>query len=737
MMKKLAGILAGLCLSVLAFGQLDITKRNVTVTQNFHVRSDTVLNAGEVAEMINDSVDLAAKQDTGLSLLKTDTITEVVTISQLSDSLSNWNTSLAKQITADDTTWWGYKPDGADSSIFKTVHAFDTDTVTASNTGTVPAYRYNYWNAKQSPLTNPVTGTGTSGYIPKFTETSTIDNSLLTVSGSLLTIGNADQPAGLYVKSSTTARDQRVHLYSTTTLGGGMQYWGSTHSTNDMRNKFLLFAANGIYFGKSVSSYAGDVKTFMSNTGNWYYFLNNGLFFQTTINSNTTNDKKWSASADYRAIWQNYSGGAYGDSVSIANNGDIYTPGLIRIGSTNAESIAATRGYVKDAINDSLLNVGQIVTKNTGNTVAITGTSTSTYGIFGNSTSGFGIYGLSASNQGVRGTSSTGYGVAGTSSSNIGVYAHSTSGAGIYGSSASHYGGYFETATNLKIVSFSKSGTNAGEVAYIDTNGYFSGGIKADANDTIFFGTDYIFGGGSIRTNSDLRTSQDIYADGGVYADDIQSSTGVIAHFEVGDTMIGGVIISPKNIIGDYTNGIIINSDSAVKLLGNATVWDDLSWSAQQLKSIGVATDLPDYDKTNLGLLFPDNDTTENIGIVGQMLHDWKQGSSIYPHVHVIQTSADTSRWKLKYRVYNRGATVPTVWSVISSTTKEYTWSTGSLHQVINFPAISMTSKTISCNIDMVIYRDPADAITGDVLLKYFDIHYEKDGLGSPTIGGK
>jgi hypothetical protein len=362
MMKKLAGILAGLCLSVLAFGQLDITKRNVTVTQNFHVRSDTVLNAGEVAEMINDSVDLAAKQDTGLSLLKSDTITKIPTVTQLSDSLDSWNNSLAKKITATDTTWWGQSTDTtnislridsclkvADSTDYITTHAYQTDTAGASNTGTVPAYRYNYWNAKQNALTNPVTGTGTSDYIPIFTGTNTIGQSVLSVSGSSLTVGNLDQPTRLYVKSSTTARDQGVCLYSTTTLGGGIQYWGSTHATQNMRNKFLLFAANGIYFGKSVSSYEGDVKTFMSNTGNWYYFLNKGLYFQATIGSNTTNDKKWSASADYRAIFQNYSGGDYGDSVSISNAGVINVPTGGNININNVPLINGISGYMLHA----------------------------------------------------------------------------------------------------------------------------------------------------------------------------------------------------------------------------------------------------------------------------------------------------------------------------------------------------------------------------------------------------
>lgn len=624
MMKKLAGILAGLCLSVLAFGQLDITKRNVTVTQNFHVRSDTVLNAGEVAEMINDSVDLAAKQDTGLSLLKSDTITKIPTVTQLSDSLDSWNTSLAKQITADDTTWWGQSTDTtnislridsclkvADSTDYITTHAYQTDTAGASNTGTVPAYRYNYWNAKQAALTNPVTGTGISNRLAYWNAANEITyNNNGYFDGSSIRIRSISQYHSvaypLQVVSTSAANMLNVNTAANGATSGAiitlMQHNGSsvTSGTRLGSIHFVGAYSSDITQGRTPvmlqafaestfsSSYSGYFRILtatgstlyealrVTSTQNLQLGLGKMLQFQATIGSNTTNDKKWSADANYRAIFQNYSGGDYGDSVSIANNGDIYTPGLIRIGSTNADSIAATRGYVKDAINDSLLNAGQIVTKNTGNTVAITGTSTSTYGIFGNSTSGFGIYGLSASNQGVRGTSSTGYGVAGTSSSNIGVYAHSTSGAGIYGSSASHYGGYFETATNLKIVSFSKSGTNAGEKAYIDTNGYFSGGIKADANDTIFFGSDYLTGTGSgmITVGGGAR----IYSEGSLELDD-EITTPEVVTDQISLNYTGSPQIAMT--IGDHLGQLTINEASnfsnveikadSIELTGNIT----------------------------------------------------------------------------------------------------------------------------------------------------------------------
>jgi hypothetical protein len=185
------------------------------------------------------------------------------------------------------------------------------------------------------------------------------------------------------------------------------------------------------------------------------------------------------------------------------------------------------------------------------------------------------------------------------------------------------------------------------------------------------------------------------------------------------------------NIGTPATNYTQIENDGTIELIGTATVFDDLQFGAIQLGKTGQANK-PDFDNAELGLLFPDNDTTENTGLIGQELHSYKEGSTIYPHIHVIQTGSDTAIFKMKYRIYNIGSNVP-AWTYITTNAHTSTWSSGNLHQVLKFPGITMSGKTISCLIDIVIWRSPTDAITGDVLVKTFDIHTEIDGLGSRT----
>ena len=64
-------------------------------------------------------------------------------------------------------------------------------TASGLQNGLLSSSDWTTFNNKQNALTNPVTGTGTTNYLPKFTGTSTIGNSIVQDSGSAITIGGA------------------------------------------------------------------------------------------------------------------------------------------------------------------------------------------------------------------------------------------------------------------------------------------------------------------------------------------------------------------------------------------------------------------------------------------------------------------------------------------------------------------------------------------------------------------
>ena len=64
-------------------------------------------------------------------------------------------------------------------------------TASGSQNGLLSSTDWTTFNNKQNALTNPVTGTGTTNYVPKFTGASTIGNSNIQDSGTLVTVGVA------------------------------------------------------------------------------------------------------------------------------------------------------------------------------------------------------------------------------------------------------------------------------------------------------------------------------------------------------------------------------------------------------------------------------------------------------------------------------------------------------------------------------------------------------------------
>lgn len=155
--------------------------------------------------------------------------------------------------------------------------------------------------------------------------------------------------------------------------------------------------------------------------------------------------------------------------------------------------------------------------------------------------------------------------------------------------------------------------------------------------------------------------------------------------------------------------------------------WDDLLVPATQLR-LG-ATLKPDFDFTNLGLLFPQNDATEQAYLSVQFSHKRKNGSDIVPHIHIIQTTSALPVFVLQYRWYMNGSIVPN-YTTVSATSGVFPYTSGSMMQIMPFPKINGTSiSAVSSQFDGIIWRND-NIVVGDVLFKQFDIHYQSDSFG-------
>jgi hypothetical protein len=86
-----------------------------------------------------------------------------------------------------------------------TTPAISIPAATSSVNGYLTSTDWTTFNNKQSALTNPVTGTGTTNYLPKFTGSSTIGNSLIQDDGSGVSIGGSPTSCKFKVYQSNSA----------------------------------------------------------------------------------------------------------------------------------------------------------------------------------------------------------------------------------------------------------------------------------------------------------------------------------------------------------------------------------------------------------------------------------------------------------------------------------------------------------------------------------------------------
>lgn len=209
--------------------------------------------------------------------------------------------------------------------------------------------------------------------------------------------------------------------------------------------------------------------------------------------------------------------------------------------------------------------------------------------------------------------------------------------------------------------------------------------------------------------------------------------------------MDAGELRIGDDITGNYT---AIEADGTLEFNGDATVWDDLK--GPLVKAKAPVADFPTYAQVaddgagsvgTFGYYFADG---EYLFVTHQIPHDWKEGSTIYPHIHFETTSdvdpADNFKFGYEYTWTNitadRAATTSGEDEDISTGVDSDT-----MHQIANIPTagIAGTGKTISSIIVFRIYRAAAvgDNYADDVIITDFDIHYEKDTIGSRGVVSK
>jgi hypothetical protein len=240
-----------------------------------------------------------------------------------------------------------------------------------STTGALSSTDWTTFNNKQSALTNPVTGTGTTNYLPKFTGTSTIGNSLVYDNGTSVAIGGTTMNVtGLNVQTSganltgTTAYvniNAAVSGYGLSIGGDGTRQSGVisgyqgvdfyTYNGGWLRTLTLDYKGNlglGVTPSAWGASFYKVIEGGDSNNSSAIGFRTdtNGIeLFANSFFNGTNNIYKYNGSASLyqntngEHIWYNAPSGTAGNAISFTQAMTLDASGNLMVGDTSTYNV--------------------------------------------------------------------------------------------------------------------------------------------------------------------------------------------------------------------------------------------------------------------------------------------------------------------------------------------------------------------------------------------------------------
>jgi len=196
----------------------------------------------------------------------------------------------------------------------------------------------------------------------------------------------------------------------------------------------------------------------------------------------------------------------------------------------------------------------------------------------------------------------------------------------------------------------------------------------------------------------------------------------------------------------DGTNYMAIADDGTVSLKGNATVWNDIV--VPPFSTYFGVDNYPSFVQFKNGIktfTFDDKGAglEQQVYFSIQMPHNWKEGTTIFPHVHWSPQTAKSGNvvWGFEYTWAEYDSTTPVAFptpTIVTATTGVSTNGVDT-HYITSFAPITPTTSQdkISGILMCRFFRNSsnsADTYTnGSAALLSFDIHYEIDAFGSGT----
>jgi hypothetical protein len=273
----------------------------LAVVEKWDGTTITVINTGPIEQIVNGNVkdlyQFGVSIPSGITLAASDRIaiqiqisntngktvtlyTEDSNICSVTTTFSNGLASL-NGLTAP-TQYFAVGTSGTDFGISSSsaTHTFNLPTASATNRGALSSSDWTTFNNKQNALTNPITGTGTANYLPKFTGSTALGNSLVYDDGTNIGIGTASPSYKLDV-NGTARIVNTLTIFNSSLSGynsGGTANDSLKVSSSNLGASFATQNTNASgYSGIEYIDNSGSVKVFTgfnNNNGQEFRFNN-------------------------------------------------------------------------------------------------------------------------------------------------------------------------------------------------------------------------------------------------------------------------------------------------------------------------------------------------------------------------------------------------------------------------------------------------------------------------------
>jgi len=241
-------------------------------------------------------------------------------------------------------------------------------------------------NAKQNTLTNPVTGSGTTNYLPKFTGASTIGDSIVEQTASGINVAFANSGASNVFEfqntSNTSSSNARLKIATGGTSAGNsiLQFTDNTNNwyinpdsaasyslkigTSISDNKLVLNTSGNLGLGVTPSAWdtSTNVRVLQMNAGSLWGFSTTAFLMVQNSFSNTSGVRTYvnnGFASEYEQasgqhIWKTAPSGTAGNAISFTQAMTLDASGRLGIGTTSpTEKLEIINGSLSVSTNQT------------------------------------------------------------------------------------------------------------------------------------------------------------------------------------------------------------------------------------------------------------------------------------------------------------------------------------------------------------------------------------------------